>query len=77
MPQSDCTCCGCIEAGREEHTCDTLDGRSLAMVYSPCQRWRGIYSSDMALSRGTMFKELDMPFGIERSMTRGGCGCGK
>lgn len=55
--------------------CRMPDGRSLAMVYSPCQVWRGIYAPDMALRRGTMFKELDKPWGVEN--VKGGCGCGK
>lgn len=57
------------------HRCRMLEGQSLAMVYSPCQVWRGIYAPDMALRRGTMFKELDKPWGVENK--KGGCGCGK
>ena len=34
----------------------------LAMVYSPYQIWRNIYNDETALSRGTMFAELDLPF---------------
>ncbi len=34
---------------------------SLAMVYSPIQEWREIYEIEEALSRGTLFKELDKP----------------
>ena len=39
-----------------------LRGYPLAMVYSPIQEWRELYDNDMALSRGTMFRELDLPF---------------
>ena len=39
-----------------------LEGKPLAMVYSPCQAWRGAYAPDTALSRGTLFSELDLPF---------------
>ena len=35
--------------------------RQLAMVYSPYQCWRMLYSPDKALSRGTLFEELDKP----------------
>ena len=35
--------------------------RQLAMVYSPYQCWRMIYSPDKALMRGTLFEELDKP----------------
>lgn len=57
------------------HRCRMLEGQSLAMAYSPCQIWRGVYAPDMALRRGTMFKELDKPWGVENR--KGGCGCGK
>ena len=33
----------------------------LAMVYSPCQSWRMLYTPDAALMRGTLFEELDKP----------------
>ena len=33
----------------------------LAMVYSPYQCFRMLYSPDKALLRGTMFEELDKP----------------
>ena len=34
-----------------------------AMVYSPHQCFDGLYDPDTALERGTLFKELDLPFG--------------
>ena len=37
--------------------------RQLAMVYSPHQCWRMLYSPDEALKRGTMFEELYKPLG--------------
>ena len=39
-----------------------LESRPLAMVYSPCQAWRDAYAPDVALMRGTLFSELDLPF---------------
>ena len=39
-----------------------------AMVYAPCQTFRGLYDPETALSRGTLFTELDLPLGKE------GCG---
>ncbi len=39
---------------------------SLAMVYSPVQRWRKLYSPDEALAHGTMFEELYKPLEIMR-----------
>ncbi|MBE6575959.1 MAG: spore coat associated protein CotJA [Ruminococcaceae bacterium] len=57
-------------------------GEALAMVYSPCQSWCGIYDPETALRRGTLFKALDKPFeakgwGNRCGAVRGGCGCGK
>lgn len=39
-----------------------LTGMSLAMVYSPCQEFTGLYAADEALERGTIFMELEKPF---------------
>ena len=51
-----CDCPAC----RGETTC--LEGLSLAMVYSPCQEFDGIYPVEEALCHGTLFAELDKPF---------------
>ena len=37
---------------------------SLGMVYSPCQLWRNAYDEETALKRGTLFRELDMPWEV-------------
>jgi hypothetical protein len=50
----DCTSGACGGWGLINHP--------VAMVYSPCQAWRDAYAPDVALSRGTMFAELDLPF---------------
>ena len=34
----------------------------LAMCYVPMQRWNTTYPLDRALTRGTIFPELDLPF---------------
>ena len=39
-----------------------LLGMSLAMVYSPCQEFTGLYAPEEALCRGTIFMELEKPF---------------
>ena len=39
-----------------------LSGRSLAMVYSPCQEFEGIYEPTAGLMAGTIFRELEKPF---------------
>ena len=36
--------------------------RPLAMVYSPMQMWRNIYTPDEALRYGTLFAELNFPW---------------
>lgn len=38
------------------------DGCPLAMVYSPYQKWSGLYTPSVALSRGCLFDELYLPF---------------
>ena len=44
-----------------------LEGVQLAMVYSPPQPFRSLYSSEQALARGTLFEELDKPLSeVER-----------
>ncbi len=39
-----------------------VDALPLAMAYVPRQKWRNAYSPEEALSRGTLFAELDLPF---------------
>ena len=34
----------------------------IAMAYVPFQQWRETYGDDEALSRGTLFPDLDLPF---------------
>lgn len=46
-----------------------LENHPLAMVYSPCQAWREAYTPEVALTRGTMFSELDLP--LEAANKRG------
>ena len=56
------------------HECgeNGVEGRSLAIVYSPVQHWREMYDPQTALSRGTMFRELDLPFRGDGISARGG-----
>ncbi len=44
----------------------------LAMVYAPCQSFRALYDPATALSRGTLFTELDLPLGKKGGGT---CDC--
>ncbi len=39
-----------------------LKEHPLGIVYSPYQHFRQLYSPDTALTRGTVFSELDLPF---------------
>ena len=39
-----------------------LSSYHLAMVYSPLQEFHQLYEPDVALNRGTLFAELDLPF---------------
>ena len=53
-----------------------LSGHPLAMVYAPCQAFRALYDPATALSRGTLFTELDLPLGgSEGAFTTIGCAC--
>ena len=48
----------------------------LAMAYAPCQIFRALYDPATALNRGTLFTELDLPFGsTEGAFTAEGCAC--
>ena len=48
-----------------------LNDYPLAMVYSPYQSWRELYTLDVALAKGTLFSELDLP--LEAINCRRGC----
>ncbi len=52
------TPCGSDHMSKEH----CLAGRSLAMVYSPCQVFDGLYSPEEGLCAGTIFSELNKPF---------------
>ncbi len=49
-----------------------LGGHPLAMVYASCQVFHSLYDPDEALKRGTLFTELDLPFGGAEGSD---CGC--
>ena len=79
--------CGCGDhPGDNEGICVGYEGcgegswgltnHPLAMVYAPCQAFRALYDPDTALNRGTLFTELDLPFGgAEGAFTTVGCAC--
>lgn len=38
------------------------DPMVLAMAYVPAQRWQDLYEAAEGLPRGTIFRQLDLPF---------------
>ena len=61
---------GQTHCGGEGYTGWGLREHPLAMAYSPLQVWRQVYDADDGLGRGTIFAELDLPFGADEA--RGG-----
>ena len=47
--------------GREG--CD-MSGMAIGYAYVPYQKFRMLYSAEDALSHGTLFEELYLPFGV-------------
>ena len=47
----------------------------LASVYAPIQKFQRVFDKEMALSKGTAFEELDLPF-MGESIYKGGCSNG-
>ena len=50
--------------GCAENEAATLHGKPLAYAYVPIQRWRMLYSTEQALSHGTLFEELYKPMEV-------------
>ncbi len=48
----------------------------LAMAYVPWQEWEKIHEDETALARGTLFEDLDLPWG-QSACDRGNGVCGK
>lgn len=46
----------------KENPTNNLEDMPLAMAYVPYQQWRDLYSPNQGFNRGTIFKELDLPF---------------
>ena len=53
---TDNTCCD------DRQSCDELIGMPLAMAYVPFQQINQVYEPGKAMSAGTLFPELDLPF---------------
>ena len=54
--------CACPDRPEESADCAPLVGKSLAMVYAPCQTFDQLYEPCEGLAHGTIFIELDKPF---------------
>lgn len=52
-----------------------LVGYPVASMYAPLQAFGDLYDNATALQRGTLFRELDLPF-EGMTVSKGGCGCG-
>ena len=59
---------------QDTHACpeNGINGRSLAMVYAPVQQFQQLYDPQTGLGRGTVFRELDLPFRGDGISARGG-----
>ena len=53
-----------MDSRRGRSACDGVDGCPLAMTYTPWQCFRNTYEPSVALSRGTLFPELDLPWEV-------------
>lgn len=69
MNKNDYECCdGLIDLDSMNlsDTCNInsgcIENLPLAMAYVPMQSWKTVYNNDVALNRGTLFPELDLPF---------------
>lgn len=76
VPESRINCRGEDRNTTDDRYSYGLNGHPIGMVYSPIQLWQKLYEPEMALSRGTLFEELDLPFEGEQLTTGGSC-CGK
>ena len=69
-----CGCDGESTGNGNRYPCgeNGVEGRSLAIVYAPIQSWRDAYEPQTALQRGTLFRELDLPFDGKGPVGKGG-----
>ena len=70
MRRPACSCCD-ASAAPERQTWG-LSGYPLASVYAPLQSFSELYDLKTALDRGTIFRELDLPF-VCGGMKGGNC----
>lgn len=51
-----------METNLWNETYENRQNQLIGMVYTPVQGWHDVYDLDQAFTRGTIFKELDLPF---------------
>ena len=56
------TDCGCADCNHGAENDGILNGRSLAMVYAPYQKYEELYDPRVGLCNGTIFCNLNKPF---------------
>ncbi|MBQ8140159.1 MAG: spore coat associated protein CotJA [Clostridia bacterium] len=69
---SQCCCGSESNNGSNERSTWGLEEFPLASMYAPLQSWRNIYDTESGFGRGTIFKELDLPF-VCGDRRGGGC----
>lgn len=74
-PRNDTPACNGGDAGCR-HCPEEIHAPSLASVYCPMQCFRGLYSPAEALSHGTLFAELKLPFYGAKCEGKEACDCG-
>ena len=54
----------------QDQSCFAYPAFALAMAYVPNQEWGSLYDPDVALARGTLFQNLDLPWIGEEALPR-------
>lgn len=54
---------GSVNDNKASMTSEFPRSTPLAMAYVPYQNWGEVYDDDTAIKRGTLFPDLDLPFG--------------
>lgn len=66
LEEAPCALCRGTEKMNSSHSSSRttwgLTSYPLASMYAPLQEWRNVYETELALSKGTMFRELELPF---------------
>ena len=57
-----CTGDGEYSHRRSDRSTWGLEEYPLASMFAPLQQWRSVYDLENGFDRGTIFKELDLPF---------------